>query len=174
MKKRMHRVHLAHIATLHRSKNRKGFTLIELIVVMAIIAILVLLAAPRFLGYTKDAKVAAMQQDVKVIADAMMLYNLDHEEYPHGNKDNEGAIRTNTNKTYGVVKIDNTLLDERYIKSTRNELTEYVFITEGRLEGGIAHIKGVPNKDGKEVHGLDKELINKDGGTIIRVGVFGN
>lgn len=38
------------------NENNKAFTLIELIVVMTIIAILVLLAAPSFLNYTKDAK----------------------------------------------------------------------------------------------------------------------
>ena len=46
-------------------KNR-GFTLIELIVVMAVIAVLVLLAAPRFMGHTEKAKVAQIQNDVRV------------------------------------------------------------------------------------------------------------
>lgn len=40
-------------------KSKKGFTLIELIVVIAILAILMLLIAPRFLGFTENAKISA-------------------------------------------------------------------------------------------------------------------
>lgn len=47
--------------------ENKGFTLIELIVVMAIIAIIVLLAAPRFLGHTKDAHITRIKNDVHVV-----------------------------------------------------------------------------------------------------------
>lgn len=47
-------------------KNKKGFTIIELIVVIAILGILVLLAAPRFMGYTEKATLRNIQNDVKV------------------------------------------------------------------------------------------------------------
>ena len=60
-------------------KNKKGFTLIELIVVIAILGILVLLAAPRFLGYIRDANVAAMQADAKVLSNAALVYNIENE-----------------------------------------------------------------------------------------------
>jgi len=63
-------------------KNKKGFTLIELIVVMAVIGILVLLAAPKFLGYTKDANVTAMQADAKILSNAALMYNIDNEKFP--------------------------------------------------------------------------------------------
>lgn len=36
--------------------KKKGFTLTELIVLIAVLGILVLMAAPKFLGYTADAK----------------------------------------------------------------------------------------------------------------------
>lgn len=49
----------------NKSRNRKGFTLIELIVVIAVLGILVLLAAPRFLGYTSDSKLAQIKADIK-------------------------------------------------------------------------------------------------------------
>ncbi|NMA86823.1 MAG: type II secretion system protein [Tissierellia bacterium] len=47
-------------------RNKKGFTLIELIVVMAIIGILVMLAMPKFMGYTEKAKLTKIQNDIKV------------------------------------------------------------------------------------------------------------
>lgn len=48
-------------------KSKVGFTIIELIVVMAVIAILVLLAAPKFLGYTQRAQETQIRNDVKVV-----------------------------------------------------------------------------------------------------------
>lgn len=48
-----------------RLKNNKAFTLIELIVVIAVLGILVLLAAPKFLGHTHDAKLAQIKADIK-------------------------------------------------------------------------------------------------------------
>lgn len=45
--------------------NKKGFTIIELLTVIAILGILVLLAAPKFLGYTEQAKLAQIKNDVK-------------------------------------------------------------------------------------------------------------
>lgn len=42
-------------------KRQGGFTLIELIVVMMILAILVATAAPKFLNFQKDARIAALQ-----------------------------------------------------------------------------------------------------------------
>lgn len=44
--------------------NNKAFTLIKLIAVIAIFGVLVLLAAPKFLGYTNDAKLAQIKNDV--------------------------------------------------------------------------------------------------------------
>jgi prepilin-type N-terminal cleavage/methylation domain-containing protein len=52
----------------HRIKNRlaseQGFTLIELVVVILILGILVVIAAPAYLGFTKQAQAAAAQSNV--------------------------------------------------------------------------------------------------------------
>lgn len=56
--------------------KKRGFTLIELIVVMVIIGILVGLATPKYLNYTKDAHVTALQQDAKVLQNVTLAYNV--------------------------------------------------------------------------------------------------
>lgn len=48
-------------------KHHKGFTIIELIVVIAVLGILVLLAAPRFLNYVEEARIANIKHDIKVV-----------------------------------------------------------------------------------------------------------
>jgi len=63
-------------------KNKKGFTLIELIVVMAIIGILVLLAIPKFMGYTEKAKLTKLKSNTKVLETASERYYIEHQDWP--------------------------------------------------------------------------------------------
>lgn len=102
-----------------KSRSNKAFTLIELIVVMAIIAILVLLAAPSFLGYTKDAKVTAMKQDTKVLADAAELYHVNNEDWPV-NKDTSPIIIP-TGGVEEVYPLDESKVDD-FIKNLKGFL----------------------------------------------------
>ena len=62
-------------------KNKKGFTLIELLTVIAILGILVLLAAPRFLGYTEQAKLAQIKNDVAAHEKQVSLELLEDSSY---------------------------------------------------------------------------------------------
>lgn len=142
-------------------KNKKGFTLIELIVVIAVIGILVLLAAPKFLGYTQDAEKAAMQADAKVLSNAALVYNVEH--------DNTWPTTADPAKTYtfsGGKTVTGKLLDETKLKSTvksiQGDFTKYV-IDE---EGNVFHITGVKGKDGKFYYGVnDKEDVSDTAGT---------
>lgn len=54
-----------------KHKLKKGFTIIELIVVIAVLGILVLLALPKFLGYTEKAQIVNIQSDIKSLETAL-------------------------------------------------------------------------------------------------------
>jgi len=62
--------------------NKKGFTIIELIVVMAVIGILVLLAMPKFMGHTKEAKYIKLISNTKQLENASERYYMDNQDWP--------------------------------------------------------------------------------------------
>ena len=64
-----------------RLKRNRGFTLIEILAVMAIIGILAVTLAPRFVGRTEDAKVAAAKADIADIEVALDAYEADNGIY---------------------------------------------------------------------------------------------
>lgn len=145
------------VQELKQVKGKKGFTLIELIVVMAILAILVLLAAPRFLGYTKDATASSIQQDAKVLSDAAFQYNIETEVWP-GGVDGDAPVATETVKigeedAFDAIQMTDFLQKEGYVKSISGDFEDYYLILDGEREGDVIHIEGVTNKDGEVVHG---------------------
>lgn len=62
-------------------KNKEGFTLIELLTVIAILGILVLLAAPKFLGYTEKANIAKIQTGIKAVETAIDLKYIENPNF---------------------------------------------------------------------------------------------
>lgn len=66
---------------MNKSRLRKGFTIIELIVVIAILGILVLLALPKFLGYTEKAKVSQVKSDIVAYEKAIDPKRIDDDKY---------------------------------------------------------------------------------------------
>lgn len=166
--------------------NKKGFTLIELIVVIAVIGILVLLAAPRFLGYTRDAHVSAMKADAKILSNAALVYHIDNEvreeaeAWPVAYK--EGKVDDTKKTTFSVKRmvvpdgggeaieetvevtalpLDESKLDKKYIKNLKNEIKDYVIVVNSEkapdLEGEVFFAKGSEDRLGKVWHGVDLE-----------------
>lgn len=67
----------------HSQKNESGFTLIEILVVILIIGVLSAIAIPAFLNQRHAAVDASIQSNVAEIQDALDLYYIEHNSYPH-------------------------------------------------------------------------------------------
>ena len=65
-----------------RRAGARGFTLIEIMVVVVILAILAALIVPRVMSRPDEARVIAVQQDIRTIVQALKLYRLDNLRYP--------------------------------------------------------------------------------------------
>jgi len=149
-------------------KNKKGFTLIELIVVIAILGILVLLAAPRFLGYTKDAQKATMQADAKVLSNAALVYNIENEGKWPVVRDEEGNVVETKAEIDGVkitvAELKADAFDE-HVQTLKNDISGYKMVTERTTvngielqEGDILYEAGVEDRAGNTHYGVNLEI----------------
>ncbi len=76
-------------------KQNAGFTLIELMIVMAIIGVLAVVAIPSFVGAIRQAKEAALKEDLHVMRAAIDSYTMDKQKAPQSLDDlvTEGYLR---------------------------------------------------------------------------------
>ena len=65
-----------------REDGEAGFSLLELMVVVVILSILALVIVPRIIDRPDQARVARVQSDLAVLAQAVNLYRLDNFRYP--------------------------------------------------------------------------------------------
>lgn len=128
--------------------KKKGFTLIELIVVIAVLAILVTIGVPRFLGHTKDAEVATMKADTKIVEQAAYQYALNNDDqWPILADETVNITWTKSGKTLEglagddakAYKIDFTKINQ-YIRSLSVENPEGQFVL---ILGGDADYEGI-------------------------------
>ncbi len=78
----------------NRSSRKGGFTLVELLIVVIILAILAAIVVPQFVASTSDAKLAALDSNLRNLRSAIALYNQQHGEYPGANTDGSNAAGT--------------------------------------------------------------------------------
>lgn len=130
-----------------KNKSKKAFTIIELIVVIAILAILVLLATPKFIGYTKDAKLAQIKNDVKAHESAIGVKMIEDDNF----KDVIESWNVVENSDLEQYNKDKSLFNKRGLISD-SEVFDYKYYEIPKKEVSIkTKLKGtfILTKDGE-------------------------
>lgn len=78
-----------------RRKQNAGFTLIELMIVMAIVGVLTVVAIPSFTSAIRQAREAALKEDLHVMRAAIDSYTMDKQKAPQSLDDlvTDGYLR---------------------------------------------------------------------------------
>jgi general secretion pathway protein G len=67
---------------IRRQARDGGFTLVELMIVMLIIGVLAAVAVPSFIASIRNAREAALKEDLHVMRDAIDSYTMDKNQAP--------------------------------------------------------------------------------------------
>jgi len=80
--------------------NKKAFTMIELLIVISIIAILAVAIVPNFIGFDKEARIAATKSNLDTLRSRITLFRAKESRYPA----NIGELLTSSYIDAGVSK----------------------------------------------------------------------
>ena len=73
---------LSYLQTAGRRRSKLGFTLVELLVVIVVLAILAAIVLPKFVNSSARSKESALKSDLKLIRNAISLFQADVGKYP--------------------------------------------------------------------------------------------
>lgn len=156
--------------------NSRGFTLMEIVVVVLVISLLTLLATPKYLTYTKDAKVKRMQSDIHVLSNAILTYQVDHDgNWPLVGVDADGDGKISDREVSDIDitsfpvssiltethshQIDGSKL-HNYVQKLHGDYDDYIFFILGPYEAKAFHRYGVEAGDMKTWYGVEEQYSN--------------
>jgi general secretion pathway protein G len=86
-----------------RKRNKLGFTLVELLVVIVVLAVLAAIVLPKFMDSSARSKESALKSDLKLIRNAITLFQADIGKYPNTLADLAGTDKTAVKGADGAV-----------------------------------------------------------------------
>jgi general secretion pathway protein G len=95
-------------------RGRHGFTLVELLVVIVVLAVLAAIVLPRFMNSSRRSKESALRSDLKLLRNAVSLFNADTGTYPKLLTDLSSTTAPTTATAKGL---DNTGTETSYSPS---------------------------------------------------------
>ncbi|MGB9620488.1 MAG: prepilin-type N-terminal cleavage/methylation domain-containing protein [Armatimonadota bacterium] len=69
-------------SVVERARRRRGFTLVELLVVIVVLAVLAAIVLPKFMNSSRRGKESALRSDLKLLRNAVSLFQADTGAYP--------------------------------------------------------------------------------------------
>jgi general secretion pathway protein G len=94
---------LCYLQTAGRKRNKPGFTLVELLVVIVVLAILAAIVLPKFMQSSARSKESALKSDLKLIRNAISLFQTDIGKYPNTLADLAETEKTKVKGADGAV-----------------------------------------------------------------------
>ncbi|MFH1655640.1 MAG: prepilin-type N-terminal cleavage/methylation domain-containing protein [Candidatus Omnitrophota bacterium] len=118
---------------------RKGFTLIEILIVITILGILAAAIIPNFIGFDKEARVAATKSNLDTLRGRITLFRAKEGKYP----ESLDELLTTTYSDMGVKKSYLDKLPQELISSSSGSADTAVFKSTDPLTnaGGWVYIK---------------------------------
>lgn len=137
--------------------KQRGFTLIEILIVVVILSLLVAVVAPRIIGRTDDAKIAAAKQQIGNFETALKLFKIDNGFYPSTEQGLEALISKPTAGRSPARYRDGGYLEKKAVPLDPWG-TPYLYISPG-LQGDYDIVSyGSDGEEGGE--GVDADITN--------------
>ena len=70
------------IDRMRKGRDKRGFTLVELLVVIVVLAVLAAIVLPKFMNSGTRSKESALKSDLKLLRNAVSLFQADTSAYP--------------------------------------------------------------------------------------------
>jgi general secretion pathway protein G len=93
----------SYLHTADRKRSKLGFTLVELLVVIVVLAILAAIVLPKFMNSSARSKESALKSDLKLIRNAIGLFQADTGKYPNALVDLAETDKTKVKGADGAV-----------------------------------------------------------------------